>query len=89
MSRNLFMTKILLKFLCVDKDGKLLISLDSPEDVNFLNETIALLEIFLGDPIFDYVNHKYEEKSRLRAKNAMQFEKVQNLLLQFLEKTED
>lgn len=89
MSRNLFMTKILLKFLCVDKDGKLLISLDSPEDVNFLNETIALLEMFLGDPIFDDVNHKYEEKSRLRAKNAMQFEKMQNLLLQFLEKTED
>ncbi|CAI8501803.1 unnamed protein product [Hanseniaspora opuntiae] len=83
VSRNLFMTKILLKFLCVDKDGKLLINLDSPEDVSFLDEVISLMEMFPGDPIFDDVNQQGDLKYN-GDKSAMQLQKLQNLLLQFL-----
>lgn len=83
VSRNLFMTKILLKFICVDKDGQLFISLDSPEDVSFLDEVISLMEMFPGDPVFDEVN----QRGRLEYnsdKSAMQLQKLQNLLMQLL-----
>lgn len=83
VSRNIFMTKILLKFLCIDTDGKLLINLDSPEDVNFLNEVISLMEMFLGDPIFDEVNLQGKLDNDVD-KSSMQLQKLQNLLLQFL-----
>lgn len=83
LSRNLVMTKILLKFLCVDKDGKLLINVDCPEDINFLDEVISLMEMFPGDPIFDEVNQQGPLKNS-GDKSAMQVQKLQNLLLQFL-----
>lgn len=85
ISRNFFMTKLLLKFMFVNKKGALAIGAENGENVDFLDEAVSVLSMFSGDIIFDEVKLEYSKMGRSHYDREARLAKMKNLLLQFIE----